>query len=98
MIQKDYTYNDPKKSACHHLADDEEFVRQLVQETLNGVRAGERGDGVFGSWQERTDEDASGLPFWILSAQSDDEGGRDRTESSTGTQRQSICFFQRLRI
>ena len=26
MIWKDYTYNDTKKSACHHLADDEDFV------------------------------------------------------------------------
>ena len=37
MIREDYTHDDTKKSACHHLADDEEFVRRLVQETLNEV-------------------------------------------------------------
>ena len=37
MIRKDYTHKDTKKSACHHLADDEDFVRRLVQETLNEV-------------------------------------------------------------
>ena len=35
MIREDYTYNATKKSACHHLADDEDFVRRLVQEMLN---------------------------------------------------------------
>ena len=30
MIRKDYTHNATKRSACHHLADDEEFVRRLV--------------------------------------------------------------------
>ena len=37
MIRKDYTHNATKKSASHHLTDDEEFVRRLVQETLNEV-------------------------------------------------------------
>ena len=86
MIRKDYTHNATKKSACHHLADDEEFVRRLVQETLNEVLESEMTE-FLGAWQERTDEDASGLPFRILPARSDDEGGRDRAESSAGTQR-----------
>ena len=42
MIREDYTHNATKKSACHHLADDEEFVRRLVQETLNEVLESER--------------------------------------------------------
>ena len=33
MIREDYTYNATKKSACHHLADDEDFVRRLVLES-----------------------------------------------------------------
>ncbi len=28
MIWEDYTHNTTKQSACHHLADDEEFVRR----------------------------------------------------------------------
>ena len=35
MIREDYTHNTTKQSVCDHLADDEEFVRRLVQETLN---------------------------------------------------------------
>ncbi len=42
MIREDYTHNDTKKSACHHLADDEDFVRRLVQETLLGAGKSER--------------------------------------------------------
>ena len=64
-----------------HLADDEEFVRRLVQETLNEVLESELTE-FSGSGQERSDADASGLPFRILPARSDDEGGRDRTEGS----------------
>ncbi len=37
MIREDYTHNATKQSACDHLVDDEEFVRRLVQETLNEV-------------------------------------------------------------
>ena len=46
----------------------------LVQETLNEVLESEM-DGISGSGQERSDEDALGLPFRILPARSDDEGG-----------------------
>ena len=31
MIREDYTHNATKKSACDHLADDEEFVRRLEE-------------------------------------------------------------------
>ena len=37
MIRGDYTHNTTKQSACDHLADDEEFVRRLVRETLDEV-------------------------------------------------------------
>ena len=86
MIRKDYTHNATKKSASHHLADDEEFVRRLVQETLNEVLESEMTE-FLGACKSEPDADASGLPFRILPVRSDDEGGRDRTESSAGTQR-----------
>ncbi len=86
MIREDYTHNDTKKSACHHLADDEDFVRRLVQETLNEVLESEMTEFLRAGKSE-PDEDASGLPFRILPARSDDEGGRDRAEGSAGTQR-----------
>ena len=34
MIREDYTHNTTKQSVCDHLADDEEFVRRLVQGRL----------------------------------------------------------------
>ena len=37
MIRKDYSHHSVKKSACEHLADDAEFVKQLVQKALNEV-------------------------------------------------------------
>ncbi len=74
MIRKDYTHNATKKSACHHLADDEEFVRRLVQETLNEVLESEMTE-FLGAGKSEPDADASGLPFRILPARSDDEGG-----------------------
>ncbi len=54
MIRKDYTHNATKKSACHHLADDEEFVRRLVQETLNEVLESEMTEFLGAGKSERT--------------------------------------------
>ncbi len=54
MIQEDYTHKDTKKSACHHLADDEEFVRRLVQETLNEVLESEMTEFLGAGKSERT--------------------------------------------
>ena len=54
MIRKDYTHNATKKSACHHLADDEEFVRRLVQETLNEVLESEMTEFLGADKSERT--------------------------------------------
>ena len=54
MIRKDYTHNDRKKSACHHLADDEDFVRRLVQETLNEVLESEMTEFLGAGKSERT--------------------------------------------
>ena len=54
MIREDYTYNDTKKSACHHLADDEDFVRRLVQETLNEVLESEMTEFLGAGKSERT--------------------------------------------
>ena len=59
-----------------HLADDENFVRRLVQETLNEVLESEMTE-FLGAGKSEPDEDASGLPFRLLPARSDDEGGRD---------------------
>ena len=50
-----------------HLADDEEFVRRRVQETLNEVLESEMTE-FLGGGQDRADADASGLPFRILPA------------------------------
>ena len=76
MIREDYTHNTTKQSACDHLADDEEFVRRLVQETLNEVLESEMTE-FLGAGKSEGDADASGLSFRILPARSDDEGGRD---------------------
>ncbi len=54
MIRKDYTHNATKKSACDHLADDEEFVRRLVQETLNEVLESEMTEFLGAGKIERT--------------------------------------------
>ncbi len=54
MIRKDYTHNATKKSACDHLADDEEFVRRLVQETLNEVLESEMTEFLGAGKSERT--------------------------------------------
>ncbi len=54
MIRKDYTHNATKKSACHHLADDEDFVRRLVQETLNEVLESEMTEFLGAGKSERT--------------------------------------------
>ena len=54
MIREDYTHNDTKKSACHHLADDEDFVRRLVQETLNEVLESEMTEFLGAGKSERT--------------------------------------------
>ena len=54
MIREDYTHNDTKKSACHHLTDDEEFVRRLVQETLNEVLEREMMEFLGAGKSERT--------------------------------------------
>ncbi len=54
MIRKDYTHNATKKLACHHLADDEEFVRRLVQETLNEVLESEMTEFLGAGKSERT--------------------------------------------
>ena len=54
MIREDYTHNATKKSACHHLADDEEFVRRLVQETLNEVLESEMTEFLGVGKNERT--------------------------------------------
>ena len=54
MIRKDYTHDVTKKSACHHLADDEEFVRRLVQETLNEVLESEMTEFLGAGKSERT--------------------------------------------
>ena len=53
MIREGYTDNDTKKSACHHLADDEEFVRRLVQETLNEVQEREMTEFLEAGKSER---------------------------------------------
>ena len=54
MIREDYTHKDRKKSACHHLADDEEFVRRPVQETLNEVLESEMTEFLGAGKSERT--------------------------------------------
>ncbi len=54
MFRKDYTHNATKKSACDHLADDEEFVRRLVQETLNEVLESEMTEFLGAGKSERT--------------------------------------------
>ncbi len=54
MIREDYTHNDTKKSVCHHLADDEGFVRRLVQETLNEVLESEMTEFLGAGKSERT--------------------------------------------
>ena len=54
MIREDYTHNDTKKSACHHLADDEDFVRRLVQGTLNEVLESEMTEFLGAGKSERT--------------------------------------------
>ncbi len=54
MIREDYTHNATKKSACDHLADDEEFVRRLVQETLNEVLESEMTEFLGAGKSERT--------------------------------------------
>ena len=58
MIREDYTHNDTKKPACHHLADDEDFVRRLVQETLNEVLESEMTE-FLGAGKSEPDADAS---------------------------------------
>ncbi len=58
MIREDYTHN-TKQSACDHLADDEEFVRRLVQETLNEVLESEMTE-FLGAGKSEPDADASG--------------------------------------
>ena len=57
-----------------------------MQETLNEVLEREMTE-FLGAGKSEPDADASGLSFRLLPARSDDEGGRDRTESSAGTQR-----------
>ena len=54
MIREDYTYNTTNQSACRHLADDEEFVRRLVQETLNEVLESEMTECLGAGKSERT--------------------------------------------
>ncbi len=61
MIREDYTHNATKKSASHHLADDEDFVRRLVQETLNEVLESEMTEFLGAGARASPDEDASGL-------------------------------------
>ena len=53
MFREDYTHN-TKQSACDHLADDEEFVRRLVQETLNEVLESEMTEFLGAGKSERT--------------------------------------------
>ena len=54
MVREDYTPNDTEQSVCHHLADDEEFVRRLVQETLNEVLEREMTEFPGAGKSERT--------------------------------------------
>ena len=54
MIREDYTHNTTKRSVCDHLADDEEFVRRLVQETLNEVLESEMTEFLGAGKSERT--------------------------------------------
>ena len=54
MIREDYTHDATKKSACDHLADDKEFVRRLVEETLNEVLEREMTEFLGAGKSERT--------------------------------------------
>ncbi len=51
-------------------------MRRLVQETLNEVLEREMTE-FLGAGKSEPDAAASGLPFRLLPARSDDEGGRD---------------------
>ena len=64
----------------------EEFVRRLVQETLNEVLESEMTEFLGAGKSERT-QTRQGYRFGYYRRGSDDKGGRDRTESSAGTQR-----------
>ena len=68
------------------LADDEDFVRRLVQETLNEVLESEMTEFLGAGKSERTQTRQSYRSGYYRRG-SDDEGGRDRTEGFAGTQR-----------
>ena len=55
-MRKDYMHNDAtEKSVCQHLADDEEFVRELVQRTLNEILEAEMTEFLGAGKSERTE-------------------------------------------
>ena len=84
MTRKDCTREDLRKSATQYLADDPEFVRQLVQDTLNAALEAEMTE-FLGAGKSERKKNAPRLPFRILPARPDDEGWRDRALGSAGT-------------